>query len=120
TQPMRDIRESQMRAFLNENYGATGASRWNGAVSLIRDAFALAVRDHVILENPAGGLKYRKRQAPVRLTPSFDQFQAIIADVRAQPFNADAQDSADFLEACGLLGLGQAELAGMKREHVDL
>ncbi|MGA7533366.1 MAG: tyrosine-type recombinase/integrase, partial [Pseudolabrys sp.] len=28
--------------------------------------------------------------------------------------------SADFLEACGLLGLGQAELAGMKREHVDL
>jgi integrase len=120
TQPMRDIRESQVRAFLNENYGATGASRWNGAVSLIRDAFALAVRDHVILENPAGGLKYRKRQAPLRLTPTWEQFRAIIADVRAQPFNADAQDSADFLEACGLLGLGQAELAGMKREHVDL
>ena len=44
-----------------------------------------------------------------RLTPSFEQFKAIIADVRAQQFNADAQDSADFLEFLGLAGLGQAE-----------
>jgi integrase len=40
--------------------------------------------------------------------------------VRSQPFNADAQDSADFLEFMGLAGLGQAELANMKREHIDL
>jgi hypothetical protein len=39
---------------------------------------------------------------PLRLTPSFEQFKAIIADVRAQVFNADAQDSADFLEFLGL------------------
>jgi integrase len=71
-------------------------------------------------ENPAGALKYRKRQRPIRLAPTFEQFKAIIADVRAQRFNADALDSADFLEFLGLAGLGQAEAAALKREHVDL
>jgi hypothetical protein len=51
-------------------------------------------------------LKFRKREKPIRLTPTFEQFKAIIADVRAQRFNADAQDSADFLEFLGLAGFG--------------
>ncbi len=120
TQPMRDLKESELLRFLNAEYGEWSSSYWNSAVTLLRDALAMAVRDHVIFENPAGTLKYRKRTKPIRLTPSFEQFKAIIADIRAQKFNADAQDSADFLEACGLVGLGQAELAGMKREHIDL
>jgi len=120
TQPMRDLKESQVVAFLNEQFGGWTAEYWNLALSVLRSALALAVRDRVLSENPAGALKYRKRQRPIRLTPTVEQFKAIIADVRAQRFNADALDSADFLEACGLLGLGQAELAGMKREHVDL
>lgn len=90
------------------------------ALSVLRNALALAVRDHVLVENPAQGLTYRKRKRPIRLTPTFEQFKAIVAEVRAQPFNRDAEDSGDFLEAMGSLGLGQAELAGMKREHVDL
>jgi integrase len=120
TQPMRDITQSQLLTFLNEQFGSWSAEYWNLALSVLRTAFALAVRDHALIESPAAGLTYRKRKKPIRLTPTFEQFRAIIADVRAQRFNADAQDSADFLEACGLLGLGQAELAGMKREHVDL
>ena len=43
-----------------------------------------------------------------------------MADIRSQRFSADAQDSGDFVEAMGLLGLGQAELANVKREHVRL
>src|SRR5207248_7593160 len=54
------------------------------------------------------------------LTPTWEEFKAIVANVREQWCNSDAQQSADFLEACGVLGLGQAELAGMKREHIDL
>jgi len=38
-----------------------------------------------------------------------DEFNAIIADVRSQVYNADAADSANFLEFLGLAGLGQAE-----------
>ena len=120
TQPMRDLRESHVLTFLNEHYGRWSESYWNRALSVVRDAFALAVRDRVLLENPAGNLRYRKPKRPIRLTPSWAEFQSIIQDVREQPFNADARDSGDFLEAMGLLGLGQAELSSMKREHVDL
>jgi integrase len=55
----------------------------------------------------------------MRSTPTFEQFKAIISDVRAQQFNADAQDSADFLEFLGLAGLGQAEASSLTRADVD-
>jgi integrase len=80
----------------------------------------MAVRDRVLIESPAANLKYRKRKKPIRRTPTYEQFKAIIADVRAQSFNREAEDSGDFLEFLGLAGLGQAEAAGIKREHVDL
>ena len=81
--------------------------------------FALALRDRVISDSPAAHLKYIKRQKPIRLTPTWEQFNAIIADVRAQVFNADAQDSADFLEFLVLAGLGQAEAGSLTRADVD-
>lgn len=89
-------------------YSFGSASR-NLYIGCLKELFALAVRDRVIVTSPAAHLKSVKREKPIRLTPSFEQFKAIIADVRAQQFNADAQDSADFLEFLGLAGLGQAE-----------
>jgi integrase len=82
--------------------------------------FALALRDRIISESPAAHLKYIKREKPIRLTPTWEQFKAIIANVRAQVFNADAQDSGDFLEFLGLAGLGQAEADSLTRADVDL
>jgi integrase len=120
TQPMRDLKRSEVLRFLSEQYGGWSASYWNSALTLVRDAFDLAVQDHVLMENPALDLKWRRRKQPIRLTPTFEQFQAIIADVRAQPFNRDAEDSGDFLEFMGLAGLGQAEVAAIRRCHVDL
>jgi integrase len=118
---MRDLKQSQVLTFLNEHFGGDwSASYWNSALSLVRDALAKAVDDHVIMESPAAKLTYRKRKKPIRLTPSYEQFRAIVADIRAQPFNRDAADSGDFIEFLGLAGLGQAEAASIKREHVDL
>ena len=120
SQPLRNVKPSKVEAWLTEHYGKFSASAYNGALTLIRDALALALRDRIILESPVAHLKYRKRNKPIRLTPSFEQFQSLVADIRAQPFNADAQASGDFLEAMGLLGLGQAELSAIKRSDVDL
>jgi integrase len=120
SQPMSDLKPSQVEQWLSKQYGDQSASYYNSALLLIRGAFDLAVRDKVIADSPASGLKFRKRDKPIRLTPTFEQFKSIVAHVRAQRFNSDAQDSADLLEAGGLLGLGQAELAGMKREDIDL
>jgi integrase len=97
-----------------------GAVSRNLHIACVKDVFALAVRDKIISTSPVAHLCSVKLEKPIRLTPTFDQFKAIIADVRAQQFNADAQDSADFLEFLGLCGLGQAEASSLMRADVDL
>jgi len=97
-----------------------GSASRNLHISCVKEVFALAVRDRVIPVSPALHLRSATREKPIRLTPSFEQFKAIIADVRAQVFNADAQNSADFLQFLGLAGLGQAEANSLRRCDVDL
>jgi integrase len=97
-----------------------GSASRNLHISCIKEVFALAVGDRIISVSPVTHLKSAKREKPIRLTPTFEQFRAIISDVRAQRFNADAQDSADFLEFLGLVGLGQAEAGSLRRCDVDL
>ncbi len=60
-----------------------------------------------------------KLEKPIRKTPTFEEFKAIVADIRAQRFNADAQDSADFVEFLGLAGLGQAEASALQIDDID-
>ena len=81
TQPMRDLKPTDVERWLNEQYGQWSAAYYNAALTLIRDALAQAVRDRVIMESPAAHLKYQKRNAPIRLTPTWEQFVAIVADV---------------------------------------
>lgn len=87
---------------------------------LLRALFNMAVNDKLISESPAAKIRPLKAVKPIRITPSFDDFQAIIADVRKQKFNADAEESADFLEFLGLIGVGQAEAGGIQRQHVNV
>ena len=96
-----------------------GSASRNLHISCIKELFALAVRDRIIPVSPALHLRSAKREKPIRPTPTYEEFKAIIADVRGQPFNADAQDSADFLEFLGLAGLGQAEASSLTRADVD-
>jgi integrase len=96
-----------------------GIASRNLHVACLKELFNYALRERYIFVSPAAHLKYSKREKPIRLTPSFEQFKAIIADVRDQVFNADAQNSADFLEFLGLAGLGQAEAGSLTRADVD-
>jgi integrase len=54
------------------------------------------------------------------LTPTYSQFKAIVADVRSQTRNQEAEARGDFLEFIGLAGLGQAEVRALRRSDVDL
>ena len=96
-----------------------GSASRNLHISCVKEFLNSAVRDRIITASPAVHLRSARREKPIRLTPTFEQFKAIIADVRAQQFNADAQDSADFLEFLGLAGLGQAEAASLRRADID-
>jgi integrase len=120
--PLRVVRPSDVAAWLSKHCGQElSASTYNQWLTLIRDALQLAVDDRVIADSPARNLKWRNPPKNVfRPTPTPEQFRAIVADVRKQPFNRDADDSADFIEFLGLAGLGQAEARSITRGDVDL
>jgi integrase len=119
TLPARTIKHSQAKSWMEKHYGEKSASHYNSALTVVRDAFELAVNDKIIVESPAKGLKYEKRAKPIRTTPTFEQFNRIVADIRGQRFNADAEQSGDFVEFLGLAGLGQAEASSLTRADVD-
>jgi integrase len=112
------IKPSDVDVWLS-SYRFGTASR-NLHISCIKDVFALALRDRIIAVSPAAHLHSARRSRPIRLSPTYEQFKAIVADVRAQQFNADAQQSADFLEFLGLVGVGQAEASSLTRSDIDL
>jgi integrase len=112
------IKPSQCDLWLSR-YKLGPVSR-NLHIRCAKAVFAMAVRDGLIATSPAAHLKSSKLPSPIRLTPTFEQFQNIIASCRAQVYNADAEDSADFLEFLGLAGLGQAEASSLTRADVDL
>jgi len=114
---IRKVLPSQVQVFLSRY--TFGPSSYNAYLAVLRGLFNLAVADSLLSQSPVAALKERRREKPIRLTPTWEQFHQIIADVRAQVFNADAQDSRDFLEFLGLAGLGQAEASSLTRGDID-
>ena len=112
------VRPSQVDLWLSR-YHFGSASR-NLFISCIKEIFALALRDRIIATSPAAHLRYAKRQKPIRATPSFEEFKAIVGTIRSQKFNGhDPEESADFVEFLGLAGLGKAEAAALRQSDID-
>jgi integrase len=120
TLPLRTIKPSTAEVWLSQHYGRLSPAAYNAALSVLRNVFDMAVRDRVIADSPVAHLNYKKRGTPIRLTPTVDDFKNIVADIRSQRFSPDAEQSADFIEALGLLGMGQAEASALTRSDVDL
>jgi integrase len=78
-----------------------------------KELFDMAVADGIIPQSPAAKFKAMKLEKPIRKTPTFDEFKAIVESIRSQQFSEDAQDSGDFVEFIGLAGLGQAEASAL-------
>lgn len=111
------IKPSDIQLWLAQ-YKFGSASR-NQHLACIKNIFEMAVSDGIISQSPASNLKGVKVEKPIRKTPTPEEFKVILANVRAQPFNADAQDTADFIEFLGLAGLGQAEASALTWGDID-
>jgi integrase len=117
---IRKIKPADLKLWLKQ-YENLSASTTNHIITTTRRFFDAAVETGAIVENPMEKITYRKIPKLVRLTPTPEQFEAIVADLRSQKSNGHgSQDSADTVELSGRLGLGQAELAGICRQHIDL
>ena len=74
------IKPSEGAEFLSRYHGAAG---YNQALEAIRAMFAMAEADRMIARSPTAGMKQRRREKPIRLAPSLDEFRAIVASIRA-------------------------------------
>jgi len=117
---LSDVRTSEIREFLSASVGENSKSLYNHYVFVVRAVFDVALQDRLVAASPAADIKAVKRDKPIRRTPSFEEFQKIVEDIRSQAFNADCQDSADFVEFLGLAGLGQAEASSLVWGDIDM
>ena len=93
----------------------------NHLITEIRCFFETAVIEGVIAESPARDITYMTVPKPKRKLPTPEEFDAIVANIRSQKSNGHgAENSADAVELSCRLGLGKAELAGIRRMHIDL
>src|SRR5262249_35261201 len=98
----------------------SGPHSRNLHMECIKQLFDMAVRDGIISRSPAAHLRRVKRPTPIRATPSFEEFKAIVESIRSQKYNGhDADESADFVEFLGLAGLGKAEAAALTQGDID-
>lgn len=117
TTQLSKIRPTDLEVWLNR-YRLGPPSR-NLHIACVKEFFGKAVDDGLIARSPAGNLTATRLARPIRPTPTVTEFRAIVNDIRRQPFNADAEESADFVEFIGLAGLGQAEASALTWGDID-
>lgn len=115
------VTTQQLKEWLALHEGRLKNSTYNEYARFLKDLFQIAVDDKVIATSPFADvkIKWKQPQKPTRLTPSPEEFRAIVADIRGQRFNPDAAASADFVEFLGLAGLGQKEAGTLLWSQID-
>jgi integrase len=121
-----DIRVSKIRpsmldewlAVLEPNLKNTSYNRFT---LFLKQLFDVATADKIIDASPFKDLRksWKRPEKPNRRVPTMEQFTAIIQNIRNQNLNAEANESADFVEFLGLAGLGQAEASSLAWGDVD-
>lgn len=85
----------------------------------LRGVFEVCVQDKAIDTNPAASFQGSADKGIKRLTPTFEQFEAIVASIRGEKFSDTAQASADLVEFMGKAGVGNAECADLRWQDID-
>lgn len=116
-----EVKPSMLDEWMAQHEGGLKNSSFNRYGLFLRQLFELAVADKMIAESPVARMKrtWKRPQKPARNIPTPEQFQAIVSNIRAQGSNAEARQSADFVEFMGSAGLGQAEVSALTLADID-
>ncbi len=113
------LRDTTLALWLGSRRAKLKNATYNEYARFLRQMFDLAVKLRAIADSPAATLRGLGVESPIRLTPSWEQFQSIVNHIRSQKLNAQSADSADLVEFMGLAGVGTAECANLKGHHID-
>jgi integrase len=117
---VKDVTQSDVDGWMSRQKAANDwkSRTYNEYRRILVGMFKIAVDDKVVLTSPVQIPRLRKEK-PIKATPTVEEFQAIIADVRGQKLNRDSEDSANFLEFLGQAGVGNSEAAAATWKDVS-
>jgi hypothetical protein len=115
---LKSISAGQIELWLGARRVNFKNATYNEYARFIRHVFELAVKLRALPSSPVEEIKGLKVETPIRITPTSEQFQKIVAEIRSQKYSDTAQDIADLVEFMGLSGAGTAECANLKGEHI--
>jgi integrase len=118
--PAKKISAGQIELWLATRRAKMKNATYNEYARFVRHVFGLGVKLRVLSSSPAAEIKGMRVETPLRTTPTWEQFHAIVENIRSQKFSDTAKDSSDLVEFMGLAGVGSAECANLKGEHIDL
>jgi len=118
---VRNVRPSHLEEWLAVHERRLKNTSYNRYAGVLKQIYELAVKDRIIAESPfmQVATRWKRPQKPVRLIPTFGEFESIVASIRSQRWSPYAETTADFIEFVGLAGLGQAEAASLTWGDVD-
>jgi len=109
-----DVKSMMLKTWLAERRQEKSlkASGVNNYIRMLHGLFKIAVECGAAIESPAMVQPLLREESPERLTPTWEQANAIIGAVHGQ-------NAKNLLSAMLLLGLGQAELRNLHGEYID-
>ena len=124
-----DVTKTQLELWLAPHRARLAKSSFNEFVIFVRQLFQIAIDARVLVDSPAG-FKQLKRDQPIRVTPNWKQFLDIVKHLRGYNLSYEVggktfvmelehDDSADLIEFMGKAGVGTAECANLRGEHID-
>jgi integrase len=117
--PVGCITPAQLELWLAPHRQRMKKVSFNEYIRVVKHVFELALNSKAIAESPAAKFKFLRKEEPVRLTPSAQQFESIVQFIRENRFSDHAEDTSDLVQFMGIAGVGMAECGNLLGEHID-
>ena len=120
-QKVTAITGGDLDKWLSKYFGQLRPRSYNTYSGFIKSLLDHAVALKIIGANPYHDArnKRRKNDKVKREVPTLEQFQQILAHMRANKYNPHGTESADFIEFVGSAAVGQAEIKKLRWGEVD-
>jgi hypothetical protein len=97
---MSRVKQSEVRSWLAGL--KLVAPAYNLHLQGIKALFRQAVDDRLLATSPVDGIKQCRLARPIRITPTLEEFDAVVESISSQKLSDTAQESADYVEFLGL------------------
>jgi integrase len=118
TTEIRKITQGDCKEWAGKYSKEASPTNYNNTISLLRHVFTVAVEAGVIYANPAAVLKRAPLRSKEIILPSTDNFNALIAEMRAG-HSRDSRNCADFVAGLAYSGMRKGEANALEWRDLD-